>query len=99
MKTLTPRSRVLSEKLTGPQIVKKLPSIGNPKVHYLIYKDPPSVLVLSHAIPLPLLKGKGKSVSIQAWTGPDGSRKLRFQDFVTTAKDGGRLSALRTGRL
>jgi len=26
-------------------------------------------------------------------------RKLRFPDFVTTAKDGGRLSALSTGRL
>ena len=25
-------------------------------------------------------------------------RKLRFPDFVTTAQDGGRLSALRTGR-
>jgi len=44
-------------------------------------------------------KGKGKSVPLQAWTGPEGSRKLRFTDFVTTAQDGGRLSALRTGRL
>jgi len=42
---------------------------------------------------------KGKAVPIQAWTGPEGSRKLRFPDFVTTAQDGGRLSALRTGRL
>jgi len=41
---------------------------------------------------------KGKSVPLQAWTGPEGSRKLRFPDFVTT-QDGGRLSALRTGRL
>ena len=31
--------------------------------------------------------------------GPDCSRKLRFQDFVTAAQNGGRLSALRTGRL
>ena len=42
---------------------------------------------------------KGKSVSLQDWTGPEGSRKLRFPDFVTTAQDGGRLSALRTGHL
>ena len=42
---------------------------------------------------------KGKSVPLQAWTGPEGSRKLRFLDFVTTAQDGGRLSALGTGRL
>ena len=32
-------------------------------------------------------------------TGPEGSRKLRFPDFVTKAQDGGRLSALRTGCL
>jgi len=42
---------------------------------------------------------KGKAVPLQAWTGPEGSRKLKFLDFVTTAQDGGRLSALRTGRL
>ena len=35
---------------------------------------------------------------LQAWTGPEGTRNLRFPDFVTTAQDGGRLSALRTGR-
>jgi len=44
-------------------------------------------------------KVKGKSVPLQAWTGPEGSRKLSFPDFVTTAQDGGRLSFLRTGRL
>ena len=42
---------------------------------------------------------KLKTVPLQAWTGPEGSRKLRFPDFVTIAQDGGRLSALRTGRL
>ena len=26
-----------------------------------------------------------KAVPLQAWTGPEGSRKLRFQDFATTA--------------
>ena len=40
---------------------------------------------------------KGKSVPVQAWSDPEGSRKL--PDFVTTAQDGGRLSALRTSRL
>ena len=44
-------------------------------------------------------KGKGKAIPLQAWTGPEDSRKLRFQDFVTTAQDGDSLSALRTGRL
>ena len=35
-------------------------------------------------------KGKGKSVPLQAWTGPEGSRKLGFPDFVTTVQDGGK---------
>jgi len=43
--------------------------------------------------------GKGKSVPLQVWRDPEGSRKLKFPDFVTKAQDGGRLSALRTGRL
>ena len=34
-----------------------------------------------------------------AQRGTEGSSKLRFPDFVTTAQDGGRLSALSTGRL
>ena len=42
---------------------------------------------------------KGKAVSLQAWSGPECWRKLRFPDFVTTAQDGGRLSAFCTGLL
>jgi len=38
-------------------------------------------------------------VRLQAQKGSEGSRKLRFPDFLTTVQDGGRLSALRTGRL
>jgi len=41
----------------------------------------------------------GKAVPLQARSGPEGSGKLRFPDFVTTAQDGSTLSALRTGRL
>jgi len=44
-------------------------------------------------------EGRGKAVPLETWTGPEGSGKLGFIDFVTTAQDGGRLSALRTGRL
>jgi len=43
-------------------------------------------------------KGKCKAVPLQAWTDPEGSRKLRLSDSVKTSQDGGRLSALRTGR-
>ena len=43
---------------------------------------------------------KGKAVPLRAWSGPEGSRKLRFPDFMTTAhKKVVRLSALRTGRI
>ena len=38
-----------------------------------------------------------KSIPLQAWTGPEGSRRLRFPDFKTIGT--WRLSAIRTGRL
>ena len=37
---------------------------------------------------------KGKVVPLLAWSGPDGSRKLRFPDFMTTAQDGGKVVSL-----
>jgi hypothetical protein len=40
----------------------------------------------------PNLEEKGKTVPLQAWSGPEGSRKLRFTDFMTTAQDGGKVS-------
>jgi len=39
-------------------------------------------------------KGKGKAVPLQAWSGPEGSRKLRFSDYMTTAQDGGKVVSL-----
>ena len=36
-------------------------------------------------------KGKGKAAPLKAWSGPVGSRKLRFPDFMTTAQDGGKV--------
>jgi len=37
---------------------------------------------------------KGKAVPLQAWSGPEVSRKLRFPDFTTTAQDGGKVVSL-----
>ena len=37
---------------------------------------------------------KDKSVPLQARTGPEGSRKLRFPDFVTTEQDSGKVVSL-----
>ena len=36
---------------------------------------------------------KGKAVPLQAWSGPEGSRKLRYPDFMTT-QDGGKVVSL-----
>ena len=37
---------------------------------------------------------KGKAVPLKAWSGPEGSRKLRFPDFMTKAQDGGKVVSL-----
>jgi len=39
---------------------------------------------------------KGKAVPLQAWTGPEGSRKFRLPDFVTS-QDGGKVVSLMHG--
>ena len=39
-------------------------------------------------------KSKGKAVPLQAWSGPEGSRKFRFPDFMTTAQAGGKVVSL-----
>jgi hypothetical protein len=36
----------------------------------------------------------GKAVPLQAWGDPEGSRKLRFPDYTTTAQDGGKVVSL-----
>ena len=35
------------------------------------------------------------AVPLQAWSGPEGSRKLRFPDFMTTAQKGDKVVSLR----
>jgi hypothetical protein len=35
-----------------------------------------------------------KAVPLQAWSVPEGSRKLRFPDFVTTEQYGGKVVSL-----
>ena len=43
---------------------------------FMTYRELPSVIKIS--------------VPLQAWSGPESSRKLRFQDYMTTAQDGGK---------
>jgi len=39
-------------------------------------------MALSWTQPLKeMSEGKGKAIPLQAWTGPEGSRKLKFPDF------------------
>jgi len=45
-----------------------------------------------HIIQLPT---KGKLVPLQAWSGPEGSRKSRFPDYMTTAQNGGKFVSSR----
>ena len=40
------------------------------------------------------VKKISKSVPLQAWSGPEDSRKLKFPDFMTTAQEGGKVVSL-----
>jgi len=53
-----------------------------------------SSIFLQSPLELNLCKQIKKSVSLEAWSGPEVSRKLRFPDFMTTAQDGGRVVSL-----
>jgi len=44
-------------------------------------------------------KGNEKAIPLEAWTGPEGSRRLRLSHLKKSTHEGGRLSALRIGRL
>ena len=37
---------------------------------------------------------KDKAFPLHAWSGPEGSSKLRFPDFMTMAQDGGKVVTL-----
>ena len=81
------RIRTQNHCITQHQIASNCAAVGNTDSSYS----------RSHASLIHVLneKKKAKSVPLQVWSGPEGSSKLRFPDFMTTV----RLSALRTGRL
>ena len=43
----------------------------------------PTIFVITHSYP--------KAVPLQAWRGPESSRKLRFPDYMKKAQDGGKI--------
>ena len=53
-------------------------------------------MALIHEYDVTLRHGviKGKSVPLQAWSGPEGSRKIRFPDFMTMAQNGSKVVSL-----
>jgi hypothetical protein len=42
-----------------------------------------SILCISNVNIIGTKKGKGKAIPLQAWTGPEGSSRLRLPDFKT----------------
>ena len=69
------------------------------KITFFCDMIPCNLVVGSHSVveELPAVISevkKGKAVPLQAWSGPEGSRKLRFPDFMTMAQDGGKVVSL-----
>jgi len=52
---------------------KKKKKFCTSQLHFLLQKLMVTVKV----------KGKGKTIPIQAWTGPEGTKRLRLPDFKT----------------
>ena len=50
-------------------------------------------LIIKATISFPITIGK--AVPLQAWRVPEGSRKLRFPDFIQTAQEGGKVVNLK----
>ena len=61
----------------------------------ILYKMPQFLVHYCLLIVLVEEYSKGKAVLLQAWSGPEDSRKLWFPDFMTTAQDGGKVVGLR----
>ena len=59
-----------------------------------VVRIPPVVLALWTCLSKNCDILKQKSVPLQAWSGPECSRKLRFPDCITTAQDGGKFVSL-----
>ena len=54
----------------------------------------PTTLLRLDVVLLTLYIRKSKAVPLQAWSGPESSRKLSFPDFMTMAQDGGKVVSL-----
>jgi hypothetical protein len=68
----------------------------NPHQCYVRRTSPILLLVVKKLVVFALVHSvvKGKAVPLQAWSGPEDSRKLRFPDYMTIAQDGGKVVSL-----
>jgi hypothetical protein len=63
--------------------------LWHPNVYYRVRKSTPLNTILSRFnqfVPssiISVVSVKGKAIPLQAWTGPEGSRRLRLPDFKT----------------
>ena len=57
-------------------------------------KELEKTAILSAAHIIRKVKGKGKAVPSETWSGPEGSRTLRLPDFMTKAQDRGKVVTL-----
>ena len=66
------------------------------RIHYSSNNSPIYIIFKTSqgSIRISINPSKSKVVPLQAWSGPEGSRKLRFPDFMTTAQDGGKVVSL-----
>jgi hypothetical protein len=65
--------------------------LSEPRSNFMRRSEPFFIFHLNGLLILKTQNIKGKTVPLQAWSGPDGSRKLRFPDYMTMAQDGGKV--------
>jgi len=61
---------------------------------FLIRRRNQSDVIINAQLSSGKVKGKGKAVLLQAWSGLESSRNLRLPDFMTKAQDGGKVVSL-----
>ena len=89
---ISPKWTPIMTDRTPFQVISQRPYVIQASTHnylsnkVLIYWNPHSATCFGYVKPsssCAQLNGKGKAIPIQAWTGPEGSRRLRLPDFKT----------------
>jgi hypothetical protein len=59
-----------------------------------LFLSGPFMWIFEPRIEICIYKRNGKAAPLPTWSGPEGSRSLRFPDFMKTAQDGGKVVSL-----